>query len=199
MQEIYRFAAPGNNHLQIIVINELRPSGIPLAPSKVWTEIPTKVKSFHCMTAAIIASAGARHRKNFAGNEALFALPRCTAVLRSLLINLRTYGMAYALFSVNLPGGQRRCSIGRSCCCRICSLLKLFSMPNEGAMTKAIEEQAAKVPSTVFLIGALTSMGVSLAFKLAGCKHTALFLGQWAAPFLLLGLYNKIVKTEGHD
>jgi len=72
-------------------------------------------------------------------------------------------------------------------------------MPNEGAMTKAIEEQTAKVPSTVFLIGALTSMGVSLAFKLASCKHTALFLGQWAAPFLLLGLYNKIVKTEGHD
>lgn len=72
-------------------------------------------------------------------------------------------------------------------------------MPNEGAMTKVIEEQTAKVPSTAFLVGALASMGVSLAFKLAGCKHTALFLGQWAAPFLLLGVYNKIVKTEGHD
>jgi len=27
----------------------------------------------------------------------------------------------------------------------------------------------------------------------------ALFIGQWAAPFLLLGIYNKIVKTSGHD
>jgi hypothetical protein len=24
-------------------------------------------------------------------------------------------------------------------------------------------------------------------------------LGQWAAPFLLLGLYNKVVKVAGHD
>ena len=27
----------------------------------------------------------------------------------------------------------------------------------------------------------------------------ALFVGQWPAPFLLLGLYNKLVKVEGHD
>jgi hypothetical protein len=72
-------------------------------------------------------------------------------------------------------------------------------MPNEGKLTKSIEDQTAKLPSTVYLTGALLSMGVSLAFKLAGCKHTALFIGQWASPFLLLGIYNKIVKTEGHD
>ena len=72
-------------------------------------------------------------------------------------------------------------------------------MPNEGAATKAIESQTAKIPSTVFLGAAIASMGVSLALKIAGCKHTALFVGQWASPFLLLGIYNKIVKTEGHD
>ena len=27
----------------------------------------------------------------------------------------------------------------------------------------------------------------------------ALFVGQWAAPFLLFGVYNKIVKVEGSD
>jgi hypothetical protein len=27
----------------------------------------------------------------------------------------------------------------------------------------------------------------------------ALFVGQWAAPFLQLGIYNKIVKTQGYD
>jgi len=70
---------------------------------------------------------------------------------------------------------------------------------SEGKVAKAIEEQTAKLPSDVFLWAALGSMGVSLALKLCSHKHTALFIGQWAAPFLLLGIYNKIVKTEGHD
>lgn len=72
-------------------------------------------------------------------------------------------------------------------------------MPNEGQLTEVVEEQTAKVPSMVFLGAAVASMGVSLALKCMGRKHTALFIGQWAAPFLLLGIYNKIVKTEGHD
>jgi hypothetical protein len=69
----------------------------------------------------------------------------------------------------------------------------------EGPVARAIEEQTAKLPSDLFLWAALGSMGVSLTLKLMGQKHTALFVGQWAPSFLLLGLYNKIVKTEGHD
>ncbi|WP_309984259.1 MULTISPECIES: hypothetical protein [Dyadobacter] len=69
----------------------------------------------------------------------------------------------------------------------------------EGDVAKAIEEQTAKLPSDIFLWTSVASMGVSLAFKIAGHKHTALFIGQWAAPLLLLGIYNKIVKTQGHD
>lgn len=70
---------------------------------------------------------------------------------------------------------------------------------SEGKVASAIEEQTAKLPSDVFLWAALASMGVSLTLKCLGKKHTALFVGQWAAPFLLLGIYNKIVKVEGHD
>ena len=33
----------------------------------------------------------------------------------------------------------------------------------------------------------------------SGRKSTALLVGQWAAPLLIMGLYNKLVKTEGHD
>ncbi|MCE6992955.1 hypothetical protein [Dyadobacter sp. CY323] len=69
----------------------------------------------------------------------------------------------------------------------------------EGPVATTIEEQTAKLPSDLFLWTSLASMGVSLAFKLMGRKHTALFIGQWASPFLLLGIYNKIVKTQGHD
>jgi hypothetical protein len=70
---------------------------------------------------------------------------------------------------------------------------------NEGPIARNIEEQTAKLPSDLFLWAALASMGVSLTLKCLGRKHTALFVGQWAAPFLLLGVYNKIVKVEGHD
>jgi hypothetical protein len=66
-------------------------------------------------------------------------------------------------------------------------------------LAKAIEKQTAKLPSDIFLWAALTSMGVSLTLKIMQKKHTALFVGQWAAPFLLLGVYNKLVKLEGHD
>ena len=70
---------------------------------------------------------------------------------------------------------------------------------NEGPLAKAIEEQTAKLPSDIFLWAALGAMGVSLTLKIMQKKHTALFVGQWGAPFLLLGIYNKLVKLEGHD
>lgn len=69
----------------------------------------------------------------------------------------------------------------------------------EGKLTKKIEKETSKLPSDLFLIAALASMGASLTLKVMSKKNTALFVGQWAAPFLLLGLYNKIVKLEGHD
>jgi len=70
---------------------------------------------------------------------------------------------------------------------------------SEGRVAKAIEEKTAAIPSDVFLWAALGSMAVSATLKIAGHKHSALFVGQWAAPFLLLGIYNKLVKLEGHD
>lgn len=74
-----------------------------------------------------------------------------------------------------------------------------LNSPNEGKLTKEIESLSAKVPSVVYLTAALASMAGSLTLKCMGRKSSALFVGQWAAPFLLLGIYNKIVKTEGHD
>ncbi|CAN5252193.1 hypothetical protein BH09BAC3_BH09BAC3_19530 [soil metagenome] len=69
----------------------------------------------------------------------------------------------------------------------------------EGEVAKAIEQQTAKIPSDVFLWAALGAMVVSAALKIARKNEHALFVGQWAAPFLLLGVYNKIVKLEGSD
>lgn len=77
----------------------------------------------------------------------------------------------------------------------------IMSDPNvrEGQMTKEIENQTAKLPSTMWLGFAVASMVGSAILKMSGENHKALFVGQWAAPFLLLGVYNKIVKTEGND
>ncbi|MRX46646.1 hypothetical protein [Pedobacter puniceum] len=69
----------------------------------------------------------------------------------------------------------------------------------EGKVAKTIEDKTAQVPSDAYLWIAVAAMGTSLTLKLMGKKHTALFIGQWVAPFLLFGIYNKIVKTEGHD
>ena len=69
----------------------------------------------------------------------------------------------------------------------------------EGPIAKTIESQTSKLPSDLFLWAALSSMAASATLKVMGEKHTALFVGQWAAPFLILGLYNKIVKLQGHD
>jgi hypothetical protein len=69
----------------------------------------------------------------------------------------------------------------------------------EDQFTAAIEKVTSQVPSSAFLGLALASMGVSLGLHFSGRKHEALFVGQWAAPFLLLGLYNKLVKQHGSD
>ena len=70
---------------------------------------------------------------------------------------------------------------------------------SEGRVARAIENQTAKLPSDLFLWAALGAMATSATLKCFGKSHTALFVGQWAPSFLLLVIYNKIVKTEGHD
>jgi hypothetical protein len=69
----------------------------------------------------------------------------------------------------------------------------------EGKVAKAIEEQTAKLPSDLFLWTAVGCMAASLTLKLLKQDHTSTFIGQWAPSLLILGLYNKIVKVEGHD
>src|SRR5829696_5672853 len=64
----------------------------------------------------------------------------------------------------------------------------------EGPVARAIEQQTAKLPSDLFLWAALGSIGVSLFLQCEGKKVESNFVGQWAPTFLLLGLYNKIVK-----
>ena len=43
------------------------------------------------------------------------------------------------------------------------------------------------------------AIATSLVLQSLGKKEEALFVGQWAPTFLILGLYNKIVKVLGSD
>jgi hypothetical protein len=70
---------------------------------------------------------------------------------------------------------------------------------SEGAVARTIEQQTAKLPSDTFLWAAGASIGGSLLLQVMGRKEESLFVGQWAPTFLILGLYNKLVKVAGSD
>ena len=70
---------------------------------------------------------------------------------------------------------------------------------SEGPVAHAIEQQTARLPSDLFLWAAGASIIGSLSLMASGNRHGALFVGQWAPTFLLLGIYNKIVKVAGSD
>jgi hypothetical protein len=69
----------------------------------------------------------------------------------------------------------------------------------EGRVARTIEQQTAKMPSDWFLWAAVGSIAASLGFKIAGEHKTANFIGQWTQTFLILGLYNKMVKLHGSE
>jgi len=69
----------------------------------------------------------------------------------------------------------------------------------EGKVATMIERQTAKLPSDTFLWAAGASIIGSLVLKSMKRETDALFVGQWAPTFLLLGIYNKFVKMMGTD
>ena len=69
----------------------------------------------------------------------------------------------------------------------------------EDQVTSYLESQSAQLPTSFYLGAAVASMVASLGLKAAGKDQLALFIGQWAAPFLIIGTYNKLVKQHGSD
>jgi hypothetical protein len=69
----------------------------------------------------------------------------------------------------------------------------------EDQFTKTVEKYTAAVPSSAYLGVAIGAMGLSLLCQMTGRGKWGNFIAQWAPTWLILGLYNKLVKLEGHD
>lgn len=69
----------------------------------------------------------------------------------------------------------------------------------EGVVARTIEQQTAKLPSDIFLWAAIGAIGLSAYLEFTGNEEKSRFVGQWVSPFLLFGVYNKLVKVAGSD
>ncbi len=69
----------------------------------------------------------------------------------------------------------------------------------EDRLTGAIESQTSRIPSSGYLAAAFGAIGASAILKMMGKDDWALFVGQWPAAFMLMGVYNKMVKQHGSD
>ena len=69
----------------------------------------------------------------------------------------------------------------------------------EDSFTKSVEEYTSEIPSSAFLGIAVGAMAVSLVCQLTGEGKWGNFLAQWVPTWLVIGVYNKLVKLEGHD
>lgn len=69
----------------------------------------------------------------------------------------------------------------------------------EDQLTSMLESYSSRWPTSLFMGAAIASMAASLILKCQKKNDLALFIGQWAAPFLILGHYNKNVKQHGSD
>ena len=69
----------------------------------------------------------------------------------------------------------------------------------EDRFTKSVEEYTGAVPSSAYLGIAVAAMAAALALQMAGRGKWGNFIAQWVPTWLIIGLYNKMVKLEGHD
>lgn len=76
---------------------------------------------------------------------------------------------------------------------------KVYRGQQEDRVTGMIESQTSKIPSTGYLAAAIGSMAGSAVLKILRKDEWALFVGQWAPAFLIMGVYNKLVKQHGSD
>lgn len=74
------------------------------------------------------------------------------------------------------------------------SRIQQADVEQESRTAKQIERHTTQLPTDMFLWAAGVSIAGALALRLIGRSGDAQFVGQWAPTFLILGVYNKLVK-----
>jgi hypothetical protein len=69
----------------------------------------------------------------------------------------------------------------------------------EDRLTESLEESTAAIPSSAYLGVAVGAMALSLLCQATGRGKWGNFIAQWVPTWLIIGVYNKLVKLEGHD
>ena len=119
-----------------------------------------------------------------------------------VITGLSGSGKSSLAFDTIYAEGQRRYVESLSAYAR--QFLEMMEKPDVESIdgltpTIAIEQRTAEIPSDVFLWAAVGSLGVSIVSRVMGKTNAGSFMGQMAPVFLILGLYNKVVKLEGSD
>jgi hypothetical protein len=65
-----------------------------------------------------------------------------------------------------------------------------------GGVTERVERVAARLPQATWLLLAGGSILGAIVLKVMRRHAVANFVGEWAPTFLLIGLYNKLVRLE---
>ncbi|HEX2242014.1 MAG TPA: hypothetical protein VHK27_01910 [Gammaproteobacteria bacterium] len=73
------------------------------------------------------------------------------------------------------------------------------AVDSEDRYTKNIESYTAAIPSSAYLGVAVGAMALSLFCQITGRGKWGNFIAQWVPTWLIIGVYNKMVKLEGHD
>lgn len=73
----------------------------------------------------------------------------------------------------------------------------LRSDHSEGELTRLIEMQTAKLPSSMFLIAAAASGIAAVVLELRGRERLSTIVGMWVPTLMVAGVYNKLIKTLG--
>jgi hypothetical protein len=69
----------------------------------------------------------------------------------------------------------------------------------EDRFTKSVEEYTSAIPSSAYLGVAIAAMALSLLCQATGRGKWGNFIAQWVPTWLIIGLYNKLVRLEGRD
>lgn len=70
-----------------------------------------------------------------------------------------------------------------------------FQSDSEGREGQVMQSKISTLPAGAFLCAAVGSIGLALALQATGRRHLGLFIGQWASPLLILGLYNQFMAS----